>query len=239
MSGLEYTEEDLEFLYVLGKMFAICLRNEALYRRSIIDDLTGVASRGHFEAQLNQEINRIIAYGRRSVGLVLMDADNFKLINDTYGHQTGDMVLQQLAQALVRQVRNVDLVARYGGEEFAVVLIEIDRARVADVAERLRKAVEDLEVLSFRGDCVRLTASFGTACFPDDAASKSVLIQLADDALYESKKHGRNRVAAAEPGAGLNRVIFAPRRAPSQSPTGEERRQGLTAPKPKKKKGVS
>src|SRR5208283_2087218 len=114
-------------------MFAICLRNEALYRRAIIDDLTGVASRGHFEAQLSQELNRIIAYGHRSMGLVLLDLDNLKAINDTYGHQMGDRVLQELARVLVRQVRNVDLAARYGGEEFAIILIEIDRPRVADV----------------------------------------------------------------------------------------------------------
>jgi diguanylate cyclase (GGDEF)-like protein len=208
LANLPYAEEDLEFLNVLGKMFAICLRNEALYRRSVIDDLTGVASRGHFDAQLSQELNRILTYGHRSMGLVMLDVDNFKSFNDTYGHQTGDRVLQELSRVLVHQVRNVDLVARYGGEEFAIILLEIDRPKVLEVAERLRKAVEEMEVTSSQGQKLRITASFGLACFPDDATEKSNLIQLADEALYRSKYGGRNCVTMTEPGSGLNRAVI-------------------------------
>ncbi|HYF50295.1 MAG TPA: GGDEF domain-containing protein, partial [Planctomycetota bacterium] len=211
LSNLPYTEEDLEFLHVLGKMFAICLRNEALYRRSVIDDLTGVASRGHFDAQLSQELNRIMTYGHRSMGLVMLDVDKFKSLNDTYGHQTGDRVLQELSRTLVHQVRNVDLVARYGGEEFAIILLEIDRAKIGEVGERIRKAVEDMEVVSAQGQRLQITASFGIACFPDDAIDKSTLIQLADEALYRSKDGGRNRVTLAEPGSGLKRAVVGPK----------------------------
>jgi diguanylate cyclase (GGDEF)-like protein len=178
-----YNEEDIDFLQVLGKMLAICLRNEALYRRSIIDDLTGVASRGHFEAQLSQELNRIIMYGHRGMGLVLLDVDNFKSFNDTYGHQTGDRVLQDLARVLTTQVRNVDLVARYGGEEFAIILLEIERERMVEVADRLRRAVQDMTVEGAQGEKLKITCSFGLACFPTDATDKSTLIQLADEAL--------------------------------------------------------
>lgn len=218
MSNLPYGDEELEFLHVLGKMFAICLRNEALYRRSIIDDLTGVASRGHFDAQLSQELNRIVTYGHRSMGLVMLDIDNFKQFNDKYGHQTGDRVLQELSQTLVRGVRNVDLVARYGGEEFTIILLEIERAKVVEVAERLRKAVEDMTVLSTQGDPLRITASFGLACFPDDALEKSTLIQLADEALYQSKEAGRNRVTMTKPGSGLKRAVAGPRSAAPSPP---------------------
>jgi diguanylate cyclase (GGDEF)-like protein len=207
LSRQPFTEEDLEFLNILAKMLAICLRNEALYRRSIIDDLTGVASRGHFEAQLSQELNRIITYGHRSLGLVLLDIDHFKLVNDTHGHQSGDRVLQELSRLLVRQVRTVDLVARYGGEEFAVILLEIDRPKVLEVASRLRQAVEDLKIQSALGAELHITASFGLACFPDDATDRGMLIQLADEALYRSKSGGRNRVTMTEPGSGLNRSI--------------------------------
>jgi diguanylate cyclase (GGDEF)-like protein len=216
LSTLPYSEEDLEFLHVLGKMFAICLRNEALYRRSVIDDLTGVASRGHFDAQLSQELNRIMTYGHRSMGLVMLDVDKFKSLNDTYGHQTGDRVLQELSRTLVHQVRNVDLVARYGGEEFAIILLEIDRSKLLEVAERIRKAVEDMEVVSAQGQKLRITASFGIACFPDDAIDKSTLIQLADEALYRSKDGGRNRVSMAEPGSGLSRAVVGPKSTPQQ-----------------------
>jgi diguanylate cyclase (GGDEF)-like protein len=200
-----YNEEDIDFLQVLGKMLAICLRNEALYRRSIIDDLTGVASRGHFEAQLSQELNRIIMYGHRGMGLVLLDVDNFKSFNDTYGHQTGDRVLQDLARVLTTQVRNVDLVARYGGEEFAIILLEIERERMVEVADRLRRAVQDMTVEGAQGEKLKITCSFGLACFPTDATDKSTLIQLADEALYQSKHGGRNRVTICAPGAGLKR----------------------------------
>ena len=209
LSGQPYCEEDIEFLHILGKMLAICLRNEALYRRSIIDDLTGVASRGHFDAQLSQELNRIAAYGHRGLGLVMLDVDQFKHFNDTYGHQTGDRVLQELAKVLIEQVRNVDLVARYGGEEFAIILLEIERPVVLEVANRLRRAVEDMQVLSAQGQPLRVTASFGLACFPDDASEKSTLIQQADEALYISKAAGRNRVTMTQPGSGLKRSISA------------------------------
>jgi diguanylate cyclase (GGDEF)-like protein len=212
LAGLPFTEEDLEFLNILAKMLAICLRNEALYRRSIIDDLTGVASRGHFEAQLSQELNRILTYGHKSMGLVMLDIDHFKEVNDTYGHQSGDRVLQALARLLVAQVRNVDLVARYGGEEFCIILLEIDRPKVLEVANRLRAAIEDMRVTGIEGQELKITASFGLACFPDDATDRAMLIQLADEALYRSKNGGRNRINMAEPGSGLSRSVLAPAR---------------------------
>jgi len=228
-----YNEEDVDFLQVLGKMLAICLRNEALYRRSIIDDLTGVASRGHFEAQLSQELNRIIMYGHRSMCLVLLDVDNFKMFNDTYGHQTGDRVLQDLARVLAYQVRNVDLVARYGGEEFAIILLEIDREKVIEVAERLRRAVQDMEVLSAQGEKLRITCSFGLACFPDDATDKSTLIQLADEALYQSKGSGRNKVTLCPVGGGLKRTgIQGPSLPQFAAPMGQQRTTDAPRPKP-------
>lgn len=197
MAGRLYDDQDKEFLNTLGKMLAICLRNEALYRRAIIDDLTGVASRGHFDARLAQEINRTEVYQHRSIGLVMLDIDHFKTFNDTYGHQTGDKVLKALADVLVQTVRNVDLVARYGGEEFAIILLEIDKERVATVAERLRAAVERMEVTSMGGKPLKVTASFGAACYPDDAESRTELIQKSDQALYKAKDLGRNSVIMA------------------------------------------
>lgn len=202
LANREYSGGDLEFLNTLGKMLAICLRNETLYRSSIIDDLTGVASRGHFDARLSQEINRIQIYGHRSIGLVMLDVDRFKTFNDTYGHQTGDRVLTEIARVMVGQVRNVDLVARYGGEEFAIILLEIERERVLDVSQRLRRAVETMAITSMDGQPLKVTASFGAACYPDDAKDKTELIQFADKALYVAKDSGRNRVVMAPPGNG-------------------------------------
>lgn len=221
-----YNDEDTEFLHVLARMLAICLRNETLYRRSIIDDLTGVASRGHFDARLGQEINRITTYGHRNMGLLMLDVDDFKLFNDRYGHQTGDRALQELARLLVRQVRTVDLVARYGGEEFAVILLEIDRAKVLEVAERLCASVAQMEVLSAQGEKLSITASFGLACFPEDAFDKSTLIELADEALYRSKALGKNRVTETEPGAGKKRAAL------ELKPSGKALQQAGNVPVP-------
>jgi diguanylate cyclase (GGDEF)-like protein len=195
----EYSSGDLEFLNVLAKMLAICLRNEALYRRSIVDDLTGLSSRGHFDARLVQELNRVKTYGHGHLGLLMLDIDQFKRLNDAHGHQTGDRVLQELSRVMVQQVRNVDLVARYGGEEFAVIVLEVDRRRLMHVAERIRKAVEEMRVQSTSGEDLQITASFGVACYPDDAEDKFGLIEKADQALYKAKDLGRNRVIMASP----------------------------------------
>ena len=183
-------------LGLLGQAVAITFRNEMLYRRSIVDDLTRVSSRGHFDAHLNQEINRIRRYGGRGISLVMVDLDHFKQVNDTHGHLAGDAALRKVAAVLRDTVRTVDMVARYGGEEFAVILLEIERAKAAEVAERLRRNVEAASI-DFNGTELKITASFGVACFPDDAEDKQKLIEAADSALYRAKDGGRNRMCLA------------------------------------------
>ncbi len=207
-----YLKIDIEFLDILSKMVAICLRNENLYRRSIIDTLTGVSSRGHFDAQLAQELERMGATTDKSLCLMMLDVDHFKRFNDTYGHQTGDLVLKSLAKVLTQQVRNVDLVARYGGEEFAIICVEINKEVVKEVAERLMNAVRDLEIPAPDGTPLRITASFGTACFPDDAQDMHTLIQLADKALYMSKDSGRDRITMADAKMKSKPAVAHPKR---------------------------
>ena len=187
-------------LGLLGQAVAITFHNEMLYRRSIVDDLTKVSSRGHFDAHLNQEISRIRRYGGRGIALLMLDLDHFKQVNDTHGHLAGDAVLKNAAAVLREGVRTVDMVARYGGEEFAVILIEIDRPFALEVAERLRQMVA-ASAVSFNGAQLKITVSLGVACFPDDAEDKQKLIEAADSALYGAKAAGRNqvRMAAALP----------------------------------------
>jgi diguanylate cyclase (GGDEF)-like protein len=192
-----YRKGDIEYLDILAKMFAICLRNENLYRRSIVDTLTGVSSRGHFDAQLSQEIQRINASGQKGMCLLMLDVDHFKTFNDRYGHQTGDLVLQSLAKVLVEHVRNVDLVARYGGEEFAIILLEVDKAVALEVAQRLLNAVREMQIEA-AGQILTITASVGLACFPQDAGSVHELVHAADTALYRSKDAGRNCITVAK-----------------------------------------
>ncbi|MBI3099796.1 MAG: sensor domain-containing diguanylate cyclase [Planctomycetes bacterium] len=199
-----YSPQELKFLWLLGDMIAISLHNAQLHHRSIVDGLTQVYSRGHFDLQLQSELARAERYGRheggevRSVSLIMLDIDHFKKCNDTYGHQVGDAVLRSVAQALQGAVRKSDEVARYGGEEFALIAPETTKNECVGLAERLRKKIEASVVKTAAGGEVKVTASLGVACFPQDARDGRELVAKADRALYLSKEHGRNCVTAAD-----------------------------------------
>ena len=160
------------------------------------DDLTGVANRRQIMSSLKAELDR----GKRTnapVSLIAFDADYFKRINDTYGHDVGDLALCCLAKTLRQQVREVDVVGRLGGEEFAVVLPETPLQDALLVAERIRKAVEHSPLV--HGEhTIALTVSAGVASLASQDAPDGPqrLMKLADDALYQAKRTGRNRVAS-------------------------------------------
>ena len=199
---LPFSESDLEFLALLASMVAISLHNAQLYQRSIYDEMTQVFSRGHFDAHLFQEIERAKRYHSGedtqpyNISLVMFDIDDFKVFNDTYGHQVGDMVLKAVARAVKRSVRSSDVVARYGGEEFCIVLPETNKENAVKAAERIRKVIENLRVTTSRG-LLGITVSLGVATYPDDASDMQELIREADKALYKAKALGKNRVEAA------------------------------------------
>ncbi len=153
------------------------------------DHLTGLANRRRFERQLEREVSRTLRYGRPFC-LLLLDIDNFKLVNDTYGHEAGDEVIRRLALTLQAGTRGIDLAARIGGEEFAVILPETDFEGGLDVAERLRAAISETEI----SPAGTITASFGVAEFPLCAAGGRELLAVADVALYQAKRGGRDRV---------------------------------------------
>jgi len=159
------------------------------------DALTGLANRRGLTERLESELARALENGT-SVSLVIADIDDFKLINDGYGHQTGDNIIRAAAAALSGSIRELDLAARYGGEEFAVVL---PGARLADArrsAERMRQAVAAVESPSPAGMLAHVTMSFGVAEFPM-YASLDALVAAADAALYQAKRSGKNQVATA------------------------------------------
>jgi diguanylate cyclase (GGDEF)-like protein len=153
------------------------------------DHLTGLANRRRFERQLEREVSRTRRYNRPFC-LLIIDIDNFKQVNDTHGHETGDEVIRRLSLTLQAGTRGIDLAARIGGEEFAVILPETDFEGGLDVAERLRIAVREMEIPTVG----RITASFGVAEFPLCAATGRELVGVADAALYEAKRGGRDRV---------------------------------------------
>jgi diguanylate cyclase (GGDEF)-like protein len=127
----------------------------------------------------------------------MLDVDHFKSVNDRYGHLSGDAVLRQIAAALKRQARRVDLAARYGGEEFVLLLANAGRKEAFETAERLRRAIEAVATET-PGGAIRVTVSLGVATFPDDARERTGLIELADRALYAAKHAGRNRTVRAK-----------------------------------------
>jgi diguanylate cyclase (GGDEF)-like protein len=153
------------------------------------DHLTGLANRRRFERQLEREVSRTLRYGRPFC-LLLLDIDNFKLVNDTYGHEAGDEVIRRLALTLQAGTRGIDLAARIGGEEFAVILPETDFEGGVDVAERLRIAIRETDAAPVG----TITASFGVAEFPVCASAGRELLAVADVALYQAKRAGRDRV---------------------------------------------
>jgi diguanylate cyclase (GGDEF)-like protein len=186
-------------------MIAISLHNAQLYHRSIFDGLTQVYSRGHFDLHLSQEVERVRRYRRmedferaaKFISLIMLDIDDFKKCNDTYGHQAGDAVLRALAQIIQVSIRACDTVARYGGEEFSIILPETPKGRAASVAERICKEIAATIVETCDAGDLQITVSMGVATYPDDADSVHLLIREADKALYTAKEEGKNRVVRA------------------------------------------
>jgi len=166
--------------------------NAQLQLLSSTDRLTGLYNRGHWEGSLKAAYARHQRYGN-ALSLVMLDIDHFKHVNDTYGHQAGDKVIEQLAQLLREHARESDVPGRYGGEEFGVVLSDTDHAGARIFAERLRQAVEAL-LVQYNGQDIRFTISLGAADLSAPANDHAELIARADQALYTSKKTGRNRV---------------------------------------------
>jgi diguanylate cyclase (GGDEF)-like protein len=169
--------------------------NERLYELSCTDGLTGMFNRRHLDKVLEAEVSRHLRYGL-PLGVILVDVDHFKKINDEHGHVTGDVVLKNIANALKGLVRRADIVARYGGEEICIVLASTGEKGSMILAQRLRAAVEAIDHAGAAGAFIKATASFGVVTAEDKDPSLDVpmLLSRADQALYTAKKTGRNKV---------------------------------------------
>ena len=165
---------------------------EALRQMATRDKLTGLINRREFDRILSEERERAVRFGQ-CLALVMIDIDHFKSINDTRGHPAGDVVLREVARRVASQVRTVDRVARFGGEEFALILVQMERARAKDVAQRVCAAVAGEPVALEEGVMLNMTVSAGVAVAPDDAGTEAALVAAADKALYAAKERGRNR----------------------------------------------
>jgi diguanylate cyclase (GGDEF)-like protein len=154
------------------------------------DGLTQLFDVSTFQTKLETEIKRYRRY-RSPVSVIMIDIDDFKQVNDSHGHGQGDRVLSEISKLMLRTARDLDICARYGGEEFAVILPQTGRREAVQLAERLRRRVE-----TCFNDDLKVTLSLGVATCPQDAKSARALIRKADNALYQSKRDGKNRVTA-------------------------------------------
>lgn len=195
INGEQFNENDLEFFATLASQAVIAFENARLYSLAITDSITKLYVHRYFQLRLDEEVARSRRYNS-TISLLMCDIDHFKPINDTYGHQQGDMMLKEVAKIMRKNVRNTDIAARYGGEEFAIILPETTQADAKIVADRIRRDVAHYDFPSIipGQPPVKCSISIGVAGFPLNADSKDQLIQKADNALYKAKDAGRNRV---------------------------------------------
>lgn len=172
------------------------------------DHLTGLANYRYFMRRFQEEIKRADRY-RHLLSVLMLDLDHFKIFNDTFGHPAGNRALETVATILRSQVRETDLVSRYGGEEFAIILPETTKYEAMDLGNRIRIRVESTKVEFPDAEPQRLTISAGLATYPRDARSAESLLASADEALYASKKAGRNRVSTFTP-ASIAQFVYVP-----------------------------
>jgi diguanylate cyclase (GGDEF)-like protein len=193
--------EEARNVALLGALAASSLEMvwemEEVSRRASTDALTGLANRRAFDEQLEQLLAHADRFGH-SVSLILADVDHFKRVNDSWGHEAGDVVLKSIAKTLSDGVRAVDVCARFGGEEIAILLPQTSLPGAAELADRLRKAVAAKLILT-AGEEIRITISCGVACYPEGVLTKEALFAAADKALYDAKSAGRNCVKSALP----------------------------------------
>jgi diguanylate cyclase (GGDEF)-like protein len=197
--GEAFSDDDRMTATSLAAQAVVALDNARLHRivenQARIDGLTALANRRYFEEQLGAELARVERLGG-PLAIVVADLDDFKTVNDRFGHPVGDVVLREFARTLEEGIRDIDLAARWGGEEFVLLLPGTDLLGAERVAERIRKALEGRLIASPDGAPIRVTASFGAAEYSGVASAEQVL-QAADAALYKAKGAGKNRVASA------------------------------------------
>ncbi|GGC56670.1 GGDEF domain-containing protein [Marinobacter halophilus] len=171
--------------------------NEKLAKLSMTDRLTGLLNRGTWENLVDAEFERYRRYGQ-ATSLVMFDIDHFKPVNDTYGHLAGDEVIRHTAQITRSSVRQSDSAGRYGGEEFGIILPETDAENARIICERIRDAIEKSIVTTSTGDEIQYTVSMGIAQLSGEPENYMQWMQKADEALYQAKETGRNRVVVGK-----------------------------------------
>ena len=199
----EFTETDLRAILSLTDQAGVAIENVLLHqeaeRMAIMDGKTGIWNHRWFQIQFAREIDRAQRFGR-PFSLIILDIDDFRRFNNTYGHQVGDFVLIELAQRISSTVRDVDMFARYGGEEFELLLSETDAAGGLNAAEKIRQVIGSTPFESeMTPEPLHVTVSAGVASYPSAGTDFASIFKAADLALLEAKAQGKNRVVAHRP----------------------------------------
>ena len=199
----EFVAQDMDTVVFLAEQGGVAIENVLLHeeaqRLSLTDGLTGVWNRRFFRMQFNQVLATSTRFNR-PFSILMMDLDNFKVINDTYGHQRGDEVLVEFTRRVDSKLREVDALARYGGEEFICLLSETDLYGALTTAEKILEAIRSEPFGGTDEQPIKLTVSVGVASHPEHGVSYQSLVEAADRALYRAKQGGRDRAYAAQTG---------------------------------------
>lgn len=200
-SGIrELSAAESERLAVLGNQSSLSLQNALLHGElemlSVTDRLTELYNHGYFQQRLDEEFKRSRRFGH-TMSLIMLDIDDFKQFNDTYGHPKGDTILRAVSAVIRSNLREMDIAARYGGEEFVILLPETEIEGALSVAERVRAGVEMIRVEELGPDTVAGTVSVGVSSFPAHAGTALRLLESADASMYRAKRAGKNRVTSA------------------------------------------
>lgn len=192
------SNSELNFLSLFAKQIELAITIADLFQavkeQAITDGMTGLYNRRYFEEYIKKEAIRAMRQNQKFT-VIGLDLDHLKQINDTYGHNYGDIAIKAIAEVLKNNARSIDIAARMGGEEFNLILPGVDIEGGCIAAERIRKAIESVELEKIG----RITASLGVATYPDQSDDIQELLELTDQAMYESKRNGRNRVSIAKP----------------------------------------
>jgi diguanylate cyclase (GGDEF)-like protein len=186
-----------QLVQITGMSIATLNLQARLEHQSVRDSLTGLFNRHFMEIFLERELSRA-ARRKQVLAVIMLDVDHFKKFNDTYGHTAGDTALKEIAAIFQSNIRAEDVACRYGGEEFAILLPDISMTIAAERAEKILRAVANLRVTVGAETYDEFSVSIGIAYFPSDGESSEVLLRKADEALYRSKRQGRNRISLYE-----------------------------------------
>ncbi|MDX1957576.1 MAG: sensor domain-containing diguanylate cyclase [Leptospiraceae bacterium] len=193
MTGSEYIESDKEFLTNLASLAGIAVENTRLYELATVDMMTQLKVHHYFQTRLREEMDKCRKKSTK-LALLFTDVDKFKVFNDTYGHQAGDVVLIEVAKKVMECCRRNDIAARYGGEEFCVVMPGASAEEGYEMGEKIRKAIESHSVINpASGQELKVTISVGVTEFHILDKNNKELIERSDQALYKAKHAGRNQ----------------------------------------------